>query len=121
MNLKTAIKRHATRIRVGLFSALGAGDATDSRLSAGELGSLTEKSLTGRSQRLKWDQDSLPDSLPTLGRVQLRSLATKVFCLMLIARNWRASRDYGIGFHPDGFRLEKWSPLRGLRGPLGLK
>jgi hypothetical protein len=28
---------------------------------------------------------------------------------------------YGIGFHPEGFRLEKWSPLRGQRVPLGLE
>ena len=28
---------------------------------------------------------------------------------------------YGIGFGPEGFRLEPWSPLRGKRVPLGLK
>ena len=28
---------------------------------------------------------------------------------------------YGIGFHPDGFRLEAWSPLKGKPAPLGLK
>jgi len=27
---------------------------------------------------------------------------------------------YGIGFYPEGFRLEKWSPLKGGRVPLGL-
>ena len=28
---------------------------------------------------------------------------------------------YGIGFGPEGFRLEPWSPLKGKRIPLGLK
>ncbi len=28
---------------------------------------------------------------------------------------------YGIGFHPEGFRLETWSPLKGKSVPLGLK
>jgi hypothetical protein len=28
---------------------------------------------------------------------------------------------YGIGFHPEGFRLEAWSPLKGKPAPLGLK
>ena len=28
---------------------------------------------------------------------------------------------YGIGFHPGGFRLEAWSPLKGKSAPLGLK
>jgi len=28
---------------------------------------------------------------------------------------------YGIGFGPDGFRLEKWSPLKGKPVPLGLR
>ena len=28
---------------------------------------------------------------------------------------------YGIGFGPDGFRLEPWSPLKGKRVKLGLK
>ena len=28
---------------------------------------------------------------------------------------------YGIGFGPDGFRLEPWSPLKGQRVKLGLK
>ena len=28
---------------------------------------------------------------------------------------------YGIGFGPDGFRLEPWSPLKGQRVPLGLQ
>jgi len=28
---------------------------------------------------------------------------------------------YGIGFGPQGFRLEPWSPLKGKRAPLGLR
>ena len=28
---------------------------------------------------------------------------------------------YGIGFGPEGFRLEAWSPLKGQEVPLGLK